>query len=103
MFVREPQRVGRGESRGSGAALRALTLQRKPEGSARDQRGDAGEVAWEVPQTGPGGARGGTLATASDVYYSTAADAGPVRRGRRIDWQAAVAVWNGAACGAHRR
>ena len=28
-----------------------------------------GKVAWEVPQTGPGGARGGTLATASGLLF----------------------------------
>ena len=29
-----------------------------------------GKVAWELPQTGPGGARGGTLATASGLLFS---------------------------------
>ena len=28
-----------------------------------------GKVAWELPQTGPGGARGGTLATASGLVF----------------------------------
>ena len=28
-----------------------------------------GKVAWELPQTGPGGARGGTLATASGLLF----------------------------------
>jgi len=28
-----------------------------------------GKVAWEIPQTGPGGARGGTLATASGLVF----------------------------------
>ena len=28
-----------------------------------------GKIAWELPQIGPGGARGGTLATASGLLF----------------------------------
>ena len=53
----------------TGAAPRGPIPQRRTRKSCAQSTSKTGKVAWELPQTGPGGARGGTLATASGLLF----------------------------------